>query len=96
MVKQLKNKINRAYLLASGTELKVQREGFATTAIEVPKEAPDPINTVVVIEIEGKPEIPDIQAGQGKSGEYTLKVVPKKTVGAVMNPKSVKLIPAGR
>ncbi len=53
----MKNKADKAYLLADpGKSLKVEnKEGYVQ--ITVPAEAPDPVISVVVLEFEGKPEV---------------------------------------
>jgi len=52
----LRNKVKNAYLLADKkrAKLSVRREDEDKVVVSVPSEAPDPINTVVVLEIEGK------------------------------------------
>jgi alpha-L-fucosidase len=53
----LKNKVARAHLLAnSGQPLAVQADG-GQLVVKVPASAPDPIVSVVAIEIEGEPEV---------------------------------------
>ncbi|MHC4511103.1 MAG: alpha-L-fucosidase, partial [Planctomycetota bacterium] len=49
----LKNKVAKAYLLADRkrARLTVRREGQDKVVVTVPKQAPDKINTVVVLEI---------------------------------------------
>jgi len=52
----LKNKVNKAYLLADKkrTKLTVRRELKDKIAVRIPREAPDAVNTVVVLEIKDK------------------------------------------
>jgi alpha-L-fucosidase len=52
----LKNKVNKAYLLADKkrTKLTVRRELKDKIAVRIPREAPDAVNTVVVLEITDK------------------------------------------
>ncbi|MFQ6133877.1 MAG: alpha-L-fucosidase [Armatimonadota bacterium] len=54
----LQNPVKKAYLLADGTELTVNRSTEAYL-IEVPDRPPDSIDTVVVLEIEGEPQVDD-------------------------------------
>ncbi|MCP4263912.1 MAG: alpha-L-fucosidase [Planctomycetes bacterium] len=55
-LRRLKNKINKAYLLSDKkrTKLTVRRELKDKIAIRIPREAPDAVNTVVVLEIKDK------------------------------------------
>ena len=55
VVAGLKNKVARAYLLADSKRepLGVGREGESDLVVAVPNQAVDPVNTVVVLEIEG-------------------------------------------
>lgn len=48
----LKNNVKQAYLLASAEKLAVEREGTDNLIIKVPTEAPDKIDSVIVVEIE--------------------------------------------
>jgi len=52
-VSGLRNKVKKAYLLADKkrAKLSVRREDEDKVVVSVPSEAPDPINTVVVVEI---------------------------------------------
>jgi len=52
----LKNQVNKAYLLSDKkrTTLTVRRESKDTIAVRIPREAPDVVNTVVVLEIKDK------------------------------------------
>lgn len=71
----LKNKVKKAYLLADKrqTKLTTAREDEANLVISVPAEAPDPIDSVIVLEIEGKPAVIAYTAKQGKDGSVELK-----------------------
>jgi alpha-L-fucosidase len=72
----LKNKVKRAYLLADKkTKLAVTRESNETVVINVPEKALDPIDTVVVLEIKGKPDIAVQGLKQSKDGSVTLQAV---------------------
>ncbi len=81
VVEQLKNKVNKAYLLASGRALDVSKDGVATTVISVPKSAPDPVNTVVVLDIVGEPQVLDIQAAQANDGTVTMRAANARIKG---------------
>jgi len=48
----MKNAVKRAYLLASGAPVDVKADG-GRTSLHVPRPMPDPMATVVVVEIEG-------------------------------------------
>jgi len=62
----LKNKVTGAYLLADENRAKLPvSRGEAIVALSVPEETPDPINTVIVLEIEGQPDIAPFTASQG-------------------------------
>ena len=52
----LKNQVNKAYLLSDKkrTKLSVRRELKDKIAVRIPREAPDAVNTVVVLEIKDK------------------------------------------
>jgi len=49
-VYDVRDKVKRAYLLATGEELKFKQEG-THVKINVPRKAPDPIDTVIVLEV---------------------------------------------
>jgi len=70
----LKNKVKKAYLLAdTKNKLAVSREDDGNVVISVPEKAPDPIDTVVVLEITGKPDVVPPGLGQAKEGTVTLR-----------------------
>jgi alpha-L-fucosidase len=67
----LKNKVKKAYLLANKkqTGLAVSRNDKKNIVISVPEKALDSIDTVVVLEIKGKPEVvPQGPLKQAKNG----------------------------
>ncbi len=67
IVPGLKNEVLSAHLLSSEASLSFKStEG--ELIITVPPEAPDPINSVVVIEIEGEPEVMSNMPQQGADG----------------------------
>jgi alpha-L-fucosidase len=71
VVPGLRNKVQRASLLATGTKLKAKSGGDGVT-ISVPAEALDPIATVVVLDVKGKLDIEKVLPGQAADGTLTL------------------------
>ncbi len=71
----LKNRATKAYLLADPkrAELPVQAKDGGV-AIQTPAEAPDAVDTVVVLEIEGEPDVTQLPPGQDKDGSVLLSV----------------------
>ncbi|MEP4078375.1 alpha-L-fucosidase [Haloferula sp.] len=67
----LKNKIKQAYLLADWKQREFSQDESGTT-ISVPKEAPDKINSVVVVQVAGKLEIEATGITQNKDGSVDL------------------------
>ena len=58
VVPGLKNTVAKAYLLADADKAELPVEAVdAGVSIKVPAEAPDKVNTVVVLEVEGTPEV---------------------------------------
>ncbi|HEX8427495.1 alpha-L-fucosidase [Hymenobacter sp.] len=53
----MSNKISRAYLLASPAKNLLVQPQKQLSVVKLPTQAPDPINTVVVVEFEGEPAI---------------------------------------
>jgi alpha-L-fucosidase len=51
------NKISRAYLLANSAKSLTITPGKQVSTIKLPAQAPDPINTVVVVEFAGEPVV---------------------------------------
>lgn len=70
----LMNEIKKAYLLsdAKKTQLSVSRSED-TVLITLPEQAPDPIDSVVVVEIEGEPEVINIPIQQSDDGTIRLR-----------------------
>jgi alpha-L-fucosidase len=57
-LKGLHNRVRKAFLLADKTaELEAKRDADGGLLIALPEKSPDPINSVVVLEIEGPPRI---------------------------------------
>jgi len=77
VVAGLKNKVVKAYLLANTKRepLGVRREGDVGVVIAVPNRAIDPVNTVVVLEIEGEPDVAAPSAEVAADGSITLKAI---------------------
>jgi alpha-L-fucosidase len=71
VVPGLRNKVQKASLLATGTKLKTRSGGDGVT-ISVPAEALDPIATVVVLDVKGKLDIEKVLPGQAADGTLTL------------------------
>lgn len=73
IVPGLRNKVTKAYLLADP-----DRSALSVTAkdgdvaVKLPAEAPDPVDSVVVLEIDGKPEVTQLPPGQEKDGSLLL------------------------
>ena len=66
------NKVTKAYLLAGGKELEAARDGAKVT-VSVPAEMPGKHAAVVVVEIEGEPEVTAYLIPQAADGSVTLK-----------------------
>lgn len=71
LVPGLKNKVRKARLLDGGKPLKHSRVK-SDLVIEVPARAPDPINTVIELEIEGTPDVISNMPLQDSGGEVLL------------------------
>lgn len=52
----VKNKVKSAYLLADGSKAKVSQKNGRLFLTGLPKKAPDPHDSVIVLKLEGKPE----------------------------------------
>jgi len=72
----LNNPITRAYLLADPAHapLAVSRQGEAVV-VSLPDGAPDPIDSVLVLEIEGEPDVTPIPIRQAEDGTVALPAV---------------------
>jgi len=71
VVPGLENEVKKAYLLADGKSLDAARDG-SKVVVSVPEKPLDPIDTVVVLEIEGKPVVGEVTATQAEGGAITL------------------------
>ncbi|MBN1846543.1 MAG: alpha-L-fucosidase [Sedimentisphaerales bacterium] len=71
LVPGLKNRVTKAYLLAGNRELQATA-GEDGVLLELPTEAPDPIDTVLVLQVEGELEIEKILPGQKSDGTMEL------------------------
>ncbi len=69
VVPGITNKIKKAFLLDGGKKLKADRNE-ADINITVPTECPDKINTVIVLEVIGKPVVFDAPAVEPASGIF--------------------------
>jgi alpha-L-fucosidase len=67
----LKNRVRSAHLLAGGSSLRHRREGD-DLRIGLPEQAPDPVNTVIALEIEGMPDVISNMPVQGDDGAVAL------------------------
>jgi alpha-L-fucosidase len=52
----IKNRVTGAYMLATGKKLRLEQKGDRLFVRGLPPIAPDPIDTVVALELDGKPE----------------------------------------
>jgi len=78
----MKNAVTRAYLLTdASTPLPVVSSGDGTT-IEAPAMAPDPIATVVVVEVEGAVEALPVSIEQDTEGAAVLSATDAEIVGS--------------
>jgi len=72
LVPGLRNEVRKAYLLSNpATVLAFTRDPDVGIRVALPAEAPDPIDTVVVLEIEGEPEVVST-ISQAADGTVTL------------------------
>lgn len=69
----LKNRVQKVYLLATGESLKYSRKG-KDVIIALPAEPLDEAATVIVVEVEGKPEAEPYQIKPGSDGPLELPV----------------------
>jgi alpha-L-fucosidase len=80
-ISNLKNNVKNAYLLVNkNRKLKIKQEGN-TVFVAVPERPPDEVNTVVVIEIEGTPNVEPVVVEQQKNGIVNLEYIEAITRG---------------
>lgn len=75
------NRVKRAYLLAHEQRGDLLLGGSDNLVITIPRKAPDPVNTVVVLEIEGKAAVTRYPLGQAKDGSITFQAADAKVHG---------------
>jgi len=77
------NRVKRAYLLAyeQRGDLLLGGDDADNLVITIPRKAPDPINTVVVLEIEGMAAVTRYPLEQAKDGSITFQAVNAKVHG---------------
>jgi len=68
----LSNKIKKAYLLAAPDRLLTTTSGEAGVVVQGPAEAPDKYASVMVVEIEGRPEVVSVKIRQSSGGVFCL------------------------
>jgi alpha-L-fucosidase len=72
----LQNRVTRAYLLPDEARKALAVDRYDDgVVVHVPAEAPEEIDSVVVLEIEGAPDVALIPYGQARDGTVTLKAV---------------------
>ncbi|MDI6844928.1 MAG: alpha-L-fucosidase [Candidatus Saccharicenans sp.] len=69
----LRNKVQKVYLLANGEKLRHTRTGNNLT-ISLPQDPPDPVATVVVVEVEGIPQAEPYRLQPAANGTLELPV----------------------
>lgn len=52
----VKNKVLSAHILATGQEVKVAQQEDRVFLSDMPRKAPDPYDSVIAMELDGKPE----------------------------------------
>ncbi len=82
VVPGLKNVATSARLLATGDILNLRRDGD-DVVIEVPRTAPDPVSSTVVLEIKGQPEVIPTYLHQGADGAIELSAMDADLVGGL-------------
>ena len=93
----LTNKLKKAYLLAGKTKLSATQDGDKIV-VNLPKECPDSIDTVVILAIDGDAQISETeQVGNTnilRAGKYTMSVKPDtKVKTSAINLKVIRLLP---
>lgn len=82
----LKNKVLKAYLLKDGTPVSFRQDGISVI-LELPPTIPDPYDTVVVLEVEGKPEAENVLR-QGRDGSIELQARDAELHGSLIRYES--------
>lgn len=67
----LKNRVQKVYFLANREKLGYSSKGYDVT-IKLPDQAPNPVATVVVVEVEGKPQAEPFKITTDKDGRLEL------------------------
>jgi alpha-L-fucosidase len=75
VVPGLRNKVTKAYLLAAPERACEVTPGEEQVTIAVPRQMPDALDTVVVLEIEGAADTVPVYVEQSKDGTVTLKAI---------------------
>jgi alpha-L-fucosidase len=78
----LRNKVARAYLLTAPDRSCPVTSGDAQVTVAVPRPAPDPMDTVVALEIEGEANIAPIYIEPAPDGSLTLRALDATVHGA--------------
>ncbi len=73
LVPGLHNKATKAYLLAAKEQPCRLAQNDEQVTVAVPPKAPDPIDSVVVLEIEGKPDVAPVYLEPAQDGSLVLK-----------------------
>jgi alpha-L-fucosidase len=66
----LKTKVNKAYIMKDNTPVEFKQRGLKLV-LDCPPIVPDPYDTIIVLELAGKPEV-DLAVRQGAKGEVEL------------------------
>ena len=80
-VPMLPNRVKRAYLLAYEQRGDLLLGGSDNLVVTIPRKAPDPIDAVVVLEIEGKAAVTRYPLEQAKDGSITFQAADAKVHG---------------
>ncbi|MCL2329823.1 MAG: alpha-L-fucosidase, partial [Phycisphaerae bacterium] len=77
----LKNEIVSAKLLAGGGSLKTSRDGDGDWVVELPQAAPDPVVSVLALELKGPPVVEPGVVRLDKQGRITLQAIDANLTG---------------
>lgn len=75
LVPNLRNQVTKAYLLTTPQRPCPVEQGDEQVTVRVPGQMPNPIDTVVVLQIDGEPDIAPIYIQQASNGSVELKAV---------------------